>query len=121
MSVVKTYPVPSDYKGARHSAADYARRYELSVTDPEAFWAEEATILDWMKPFTQIKDVSYRAEDFRIRWYADGALNVSANCLDRHLTHRAGKTAIIWEGDNPSESRYISYRELHDEVWGAQG
>ena len=116
MSVVNTYPVPSDYKGARHSAADYARRYELSVTDPEAFWAEEATILDWMKPFTQIKDVSYRAEDFRIRWYADGALNVSANCLDRHLTHRAGKTAIIWEGDNPSESRYISYRELHDEV-----
>lgn len=116
MSAVKTYPVPSQYKGARHSATDYARRYDLSITDPEAFWAEEATLLDWMKPFTQIKDVSYRAEDFRIRWYADGALNVSANCLDRHLAERAGKTAIIWEGDNPGESRYISYRELHDEV-----
>jgi len=116
MSEVKTYAVPSHYKGARNSAADYERRYQLSVTDPEAFWAEEATILDWMQPFTQIKDVSYHAEDFRIRWYADGALNVSANCLDRHLKTRADKTAIIWEGDNPAESRHISYRELHDEV-----
>ncbi len=116
MSEVKTYAVPSHYKGARNSAADYERRYQLSVTDPEAFWAEEATILDWMQPFTQIKDVSYHVEDFRIRWYADGALNVSANCLDRHLKTRADKTAIIWEGDNPAESRHISYRELHDEV-----
>jgi len=116
MSEIKTYAVPNDYKGARNSAADYERRYELSVTDPEAFWAEEATLLDWIKPFTQIKDVSYNVEDFRIRWYADGALNVSTNCLDRHLQDRAGKTAIIWEGDSPSESRYISYRELHDEV-----
>ena len=116
MSEVKTYAVPANYKGARNSAADYERRYQLSVTDPEAFWAEEATILDWMQPFTQVKDVSYNAEDFRIRWYADGALNVSANCLDRHLKDRAGKTAIIWEGDNPAESRHISYRELHDEV-----
>ena len=116
MSEVKTYAVPSHYKGARNSAADYERRYQLSVTDPEAFWAEEATILDWMQPFTQIKDVSFNVEDFRIRWYADGALNVSANCLDRHLKTRADKTAIIWEGDNPAESRNISYRELHDEV-----
>ncbi|MEK6789429.1 MAG: acetate--CoA ligase [Pseudomonadota bacterium] len=116
MSQVKTYAVPEHYKGARNSAADYERRYQLSVTDPEAFWAEEATILDWMQPFTQVKDVSYNTEDFRIRWYADGALNVSANCLDRHLKERAGKTAIIWEGDNPAESRHISYRELHDEV-----
>ena len=116
MSEVKTYAVPAHYKGARNSAADYERRYQLSVNDPNAFWAEEATILDWMKPFTQVKDVSYNVEDFRIRWYADGALNVSANCLDRHLKDHAGKTAIIWEGDNPAESRYISYRELHDEV-----
>ncbi|MES3040145.1 MAG: acetate--CoA ligase [Pseudomonadota bacterium] len=116
MSEVKTYAVPAHYKGARNSIADYERRYQQSVTDPEAFWAEEATILDWMQPFTQAKDVSYNAEDFRIRWYADGALNVSANCLDRHLKDRAGKTAIIWEGDSPAESRYISYRELHDEV-----
>ena len=116
MSEVKTYAVPAHYKGARNSAADYERRYQLSVSDPEAFWAEEATILDWMQPFTQIKDVSYNVEDFRIRWYADGALNVSANCLDRQLKERAGKTAIIWEGDNPAESRHISYRELHDEV-----
>ncbi len=116
MSEVKTYAVPAHYKGARNSAVDYERRYQLSITDPEAFWAEEATILDWMQPFTQIKDVSYNVEDFRIRWYADGALNVSANCLDRQLKERAGKTAIIWEGDNPAESRHISYRELHDEV-----
>ncbi|MES2908627.1 MAG: acetate--CoA ligase [Pseudomonadota bacterium] len=116
MSEVKTYAVPAHYKGARNSAADYERRYQLSITEPEAFWAEEATILDWMQPFTQIKDVSYNVEDFRIRWYADGALNVSANCLDRQLKERAGKTAIIWEGDNPAESRHISYRELHDEV-----
>ncbi len=69
-----------------------------------------------MKPFTKVKDVSYQPEDLHIRWYEDGELNVSANCLDRHLAERGDKTAIIWEGDNPAESRRISYRELHADV-----
>ncbi|MEL0028415.1 MAG: acetate--CoA ligase, partial [Perlucidibaca sp.] len=117
MSDVKIYPVPDGYATvARNNAADYERRYAQSVNDPEAFWAKEAGIIDWMKPFTRVRDVSYDPADLHIRWFEDGVLNVSANCLDRHLASRGNKTAIIWEGDNPSESRRISYRELHAEV-----
>lgn len=117
MSDIKTYPVPADFAArARVTAADYERRYQQSVTDPDAFWREEASNVVWQKPFTQVKDVSYKLEDFRINWFADGALNVSANCLDRHLAERGDKTAIIWEGDDPQHSRHISYRELHADV-----
>src|SRR5690606_20601414 len=72
--------------------------------------------LDWFKTPTQIKDTSFALEDFRIRWYADGELNVSVNCLDRHLATRGDKTAIVWEGDNPDESVSLTYRELHTRV-----
>ena len=116
MSDSTIHPVPSSYTGARHSEADYLRRYEESIQNPDAFWAGEGQIVDWMKPFTKVKDVSYQPEDLHIRWYEDGELNVSANCLDRHLAERGDKTAIIWEGDNPAESRRISYRELHADV-----
>ena len=98
----KLYPVPEKFAAhARIKRDDYRRLYEESVRDPEDFWSREGKRLDWIKPYTKIKDVSYDAKNFRIRWFYDGQLNVSANCLDRHLAKRADKTAIIWEGDDP--------------------
>ena len=118
MSEAKTYDVPAHYSaaGTRNSPEDYERRYAQSVQDPDAFWAEEGRIVDWIKPFTKVKDVSFNADDLHIRWFEDGQLNVSANCLDRHLAERGDKTAIIWEGDSPDQSRHITFRELHADV-----
>jgi acetyl-CoA synthetase len=112
------HPVPKDVAArARVGADDYARMYERSVRDPEGFWGEQARRLDWLRPFAQVKDTSFAADDFRIRWFADGALNVAANCLDRHLAARGDKTAILWEPDEPGEpAQAISYRELHARV-----
>jgi acetyl-CoA synthetase len=97
-----------------------SERYEADLrqveADPQAYWTELGRRLTWTKPFTIAKDVSFAREDFHIRWYADGELNVSANCLDRHLATRGDETAIIWEGDDPAESRRLSYREVHAEV-----
>jgi acetyl-CoA synthetase len=98
----KTYPVSDEFaRSALIKAADYDRMYRESVEDPDAFWRHEAQRLDWIEPFTQVKDTSFHEADFRIRWFADGQLNVSANCLDRHLAERGEERAIIWEGDNP--------------------
>jgi acetyl-CoA synthetase len=111
------YEVPAEFaRTARVDAKRYAADYARSVSDPNGFWGEIGRRIDWLKPFTQVRDVSFRVEDFRIRWYADGELNVSANCLDRHLARRGDQTAILWEGDNPADSRRISYRELHADV-----
>ena len=96
--------------------AGYNRLYAESLADPDKFWDEHGKCIDWMKPYTEISDVSYDASDLHIRWYADGTLNASVNCLDRHLDKRGDQTAIIWEGDDPSEARHISYRELYEEV-----
>jgi acetyl-CoA synthetase len=93
----------------------YQEAYARSVKDPVGFWADEGRRLDWIRPFTQVKDVDYTGE-VRIRWYYDGSLNVSANCIDRHLPKRAKQTAIIWEGDDPKDSRHITYAELHEQV-----
>ncbi|MFN0042006.1 MAG: acetate--CoA ligase [Alphaproteobacteria bacterium] len=93
----------------------YARMYERSIADPEGFWREHGKRVAWIKPYTQIKDVDFHGK-VSIRWYHDGTLNASANCLDRHLLKRGNQTAIIWEGDDPAESKRISYRELHAEV-----
>jgi len=113
----KVYPVdPAFAAKARLRKADYERLYTESVKDPEGFWARISQRLDWTTKPTLIRDVSFAPQDLHIRWYEDGKLNVSANCLDRHLAERADKTAIIFEGDNPDESRRISYRELHGEV-----
>jgi acetyl-CoA synthetase len=98
------------------NTARYREMYAQSISDPEGFWRAQAARIDWIKPFTKVSDVSYDAKDFHIRWYEDGVLNVSANCIDRHLAKRANQTAIIWEGDNPAESKHITYRELHAEV-----
>ncbi len=97
-------------------AADYQAAYEESIRDPAGFWAKIAKRIDWFRFPTRIKDVSFHPEDFRIRWYEDGELNVSVNCLDRQLAKRADKTALLFEGDDPAVSRRVSYRELHEEV-----
>ena len=93
----------------------YLAMYQASVDDPEAFWGEHGKRIDWMKPYTKVKDVDYRG-DVRIKWYYDGTLNVSYNCVDRHLKSRGDQTAILWEGDDPSDSLAITYRELHEQV-----
>jgi len=111
------HPVPAAFAArARIDKVAYARDYAESVRDPAAFWGRIGQRLDWITPYTQVKDVSFDARDLHIRWYADGTLNVAANCLDRHLAARGDKTALIWEGDDPTVSRRISYRELHAEV-----
>jgi acetyl-CoA synthetase len=111
------YAVPAGFaQTARVDAEAYARDYARSVQDPVGFWGEVGKRIDWLRPYTQVRDVSYDVKDFRIRWYADGALNVSANCLDRHLAKRGDKVAILWEGDDPKDSRKITYRELHAQV-----
>ncbi len=111
------HPVcPAFAASARIDKAAYERDYAQSLRDPAAFWGRIGKRLDWITPYTQVKDTSFDAADLHIHWYADGALNVAANCLDRHLATRGDKTAIIWEGDDPAESKRISYRELHAEV-----
>ena len=97
-------------------AESYQRMYAQSIDDPETFWAEHGKRVDWIKPFTKVKDVSYAAEDLHVKWFYDGTLNVSANCIDRHLATRGNQTAIIWEGDDPNNDKTITYQELHDEV-----
>jgi acetyl-CoA synthetase len=97
------------------SREQYAERYEQSLNDPEKFWAEQAKRLDWIKPWTRVKNTSFK-EDVFIKWFEGGKLNVCYNCVDRHLPKRANRTAIIWEGDDPKDSRHITYAELHAEV-----
>ena len=117
MSEEQLFPVPAEWAArARMDAAGYEAAVARVEADPESFWRDVAARLDWIKPPTQIKDVSFDREDFRIRWFADGVLNVSANCLDRHLPHRAGDVALIWEGDDPADSRKVTYGEAHDQV-----
>jgi acetyl-CoA synthetase len=109
--------IPAEFAAtARHTAEEIARMRTEAAHDPVAFWAREGKRIDWMTPYTKVKDVSFNEADFRIRWYEDGVLNASANCLDRHLESRGDKPAIIWEGDNPAEGRVITYCELHAEV-----
>ena len=112
------YPVPQAFAAqANVTRADYERDYAESVRDPDAFWGRIAQRLEWMKPPARIRDVSYDRQNFQIRWFADGELNASVNCLDRHLAARGDKTALIFEPDNPDdEPQHISYRELHARV-----
>jgi acetyl-CoA synthetase len=111
------FPVSDEWKNrAIIDEARYTALYEASIKDPETFWREEAQRIDWIKPFTKVKNVSFDPKNLSIKWYEDGALNVSANCLDRHLKDRADQVAIIWEGDDPKDSKKITYRELHAET-----
>ncbi|MBV16765.1 MAG: acetate--CoA ligase [Thalassospira sp.] len=109
------YPVPDDIaKGALIDKSKYDAMYKQSIEDPEGFWGEHGKRIDWIKPYSKVKNVSFDANDLYIKWYEDGTLNVSANCLDRHLEKRGDQTAIIFEGDDPSVSEHIPYRDLHD-------
>jgi acetyl-CoA synthetase len=112
------YPVPAEWAETALIDADrYTEMYRESVEDPEGFWRREAQRIDWIRPFSTVKETSFREDDFGIRWFGDGTLNLSANCLDRHLAERGSTTAIIWEPDDPSERGLtISYRELHSMV-----
>jgi acetyl-CoA synthetase len=117
MSEVNTYP--ADASIAQASGLDQKKREELyqeSVANPEEFWRKQGERLDWIKAPTQIKNTRFTPDDVSIEWYGDGQLNVAANCLDRHLAEHGNETAIIWEGDDPADSRHISYNELHAEV-----
>jgi acetyl-CoA synthetase len=109
-------PAPEFVAGARYNDARYREAYAASISDPEAFWGEQGKRLDWIKPYTKVKSTSFHEADFGIKWYEDGVLNVSANCLDRHLAERGDKIAIIWEGDDPAKSRSFTYREVHAET-----
>ena len=94
----------------------YDEMYSESINNPDAFWSKHGLRIDWFKPFTKIKDVSYEHPSVSIKWFEDGELNVSANCIDRHLEKRGNQTAIVWEGDNPAESKHVTYNELHHQV-----
>jgi acetyl-CoA synthetase len=111
------YPVPAEWAAkAFINEQGYIDAYAASISDPESFWRGEADRIDWMKPFSKVKNTSFNETDFGIKWFEDGVLNVSANCLDRHLAERVDDIAIIWEGDDPSQQRRISYGALHAEV-----
>ncbi len=111
------YPVSSSF--ASHTLCDndtYLSMYQQSIENNDDFWDQHGKRLDWIQPYTQVKDVSFAKDDLHINWFADGILNVSYNCIDRHLAQKADQTAIIWEGDNPEESKHITYATLHTEV-----
>ena len=118
MSEDTLYPVRDDFAAQANVTADqYQTLYQQSIDDPESFWSEQANqYLSWFKPWDKLQQWSYDKEDLKIQWFIGGKLNVSYNCLDRHLDTRGDQTAILWQGDDPEESRHISYRELHREV-----
>jgi acetyl-CoA synthetase len=112
----RVFPVRPEFAAQAHVTADgYRATYDRAARDPDGFWAEEAKRIAWIKPPTRIKNTSFQG-DVSIKWFEDGILNASASCVDRHLATNGDTTAIIWEGDDPSQSRHVTYRELHDQV-----
>src|SRR6266853_1744126 len=113
----KVYQVPAEWKARAYvDDAKYKDMYARSLKDPDGFWRDEAKRLHWYKTPTKIKNTSFGPGDVSIKWFEDGVTNVAYNCIDRHLATRARQTAIIWEGDDPTQSKHISYRELHAQV-----
>jgi acetyl-CoA synthetase len=116
MSSPSLFPVPAEFaKKAWVDEAKYQAMYERSIRDPDGFWAEQAKRLLWSKPFTKVKNTTYEGQ-VSIKWFEDGRLNASVNCLDRHLAERSDQVAILWEGDEPGDTRTVTYRELHESV-----
>ena len=114
---VKTHEVKADFAARAYvDQAGYEEMYKRSIEDNEGFWAEQATCIDWIKPFSKVRDVSFAKDDLHIRWYYDGTLNVCYNCVDRHLETKGDDVAIIWEGNDPARDLKITYRELHERV-----
>ncbi|WP_339799932.1 acetate--CoA ligase [uncultured Marinobacter sp.] len=117
MTDSKLYPVDPDFaQQALINREQYDQMYRQSIEEPDAFWGEHGKRLDWIKPFTRVKNTTFDYDNLSIKWFEDGVLNASANCLDRHLDSRGDQTAIIFEGDDPSESRHVTYRELYTET-----
>jgi acetyl-CoA synthetase len=117
----KIYDVPSEWTTRAYAdAAAYRAMYEESMRDPDGFWQKHGGRIDWFRPFTRVKNTTFggpgTSGEVAIRWFEDGTTNVAYTCLDRHLAKRGDQVAIIWEGDDPNESRHITYRELHAEV-----
>ena len=113
----KIYDIPPEWKQRAYvDDAKYRDMYAASVADPDKFWAEHAKRVDWIKPFSRVKNTSFAPDKISIKWFEDGTLNAAYNCIDRHLPKRAKQTAIIWEGDDPKDAKHITYQELHDEV-----
>jgi acetyl-CoA synthetase len=111
------HPVPADWqKRAFIDAAKYDVMYARSVNDPDGFWAEEGKRIDWIKPFTKVKNTSFGPGNVSIKWFEDGVTNVAMNCIDRHLSGRGDQVAIIWEGDDPKDQAFITYKQLHEAV-----
>ena len=111
------FRVPKKWSNSAYvNKNQYEKKYKLSIKDNEDFWKKEGKRIDWIKPYTKIKDIKYSKTDVRIKWYYDGILNASANCIDRHLRDKQNKTAIIWVGDDPNDSKLISYKQLHENV-----
>jgi len=111
------FKVPKKWSSKAYvNKSDYEKKYKLSIRDNEGFWKKEGKRIDWIKPYKKIKDVKYSNTDVRIKWYYDGTLNASSNCIDRHLVDKKNKTAIIWVGDDPNVEKHISYNELHKNV-----
>jgi acetyl-CoA synthetase len=113
----KVYAVPTEWENrAFINDAKYKEMYARSVSDPEGFWGEHGKRIDWIKPFTKVKNTTFDPHNVSIKWFEDGTTNIAVNCIDRHLAKRGDQIAIIWEGDNPAESKHITYRELHEQV-----
>ena len=114
---VQVFLVPEAFSAqANLTPEKYREMYAASIADPISFWAEQGKRLDWSKPYTTVKDVSWDRSDLHVRWYSDGELNVSYNCIDRHLATRGDKVALIWEGDDPSDDATVTYGQLHAAV-----
>lgn len=117
MSEAHVYPVTVEFaKNAHIDKAKYEDMYGASIDDSETFWAEHGKRIDWIKPYTKVRDVNFKTPGVSIKWFHDGTLNASANCLDRHLETRGDQTAIIWEGDDPADSEHVTYRDLYERV-----
>ena len=117
MSLEKVYKSSNRVKKTALVSKDqYKKLYQQSLEDPDTFWGEQGKRIDWYKPYTKVRDYSFDSKDLFIKWYEDGVLNASYNCLDRHLKENADKVAVIWEGDNPKDTKKITYKELHHEV-----
>ena len=117
MTSDKIFPVPDSYKNTAHVTKEiYEDLCQKASNENEKFWDNIGKRIDWIKPYSKIKDVTWSRKNVDINWYYDGKLNVSTNCIDKHLSEKADDIAIIWEGDNPEESLKITYRELHKKV-----
>ncbi|MGJ3355040.1 acetate--CoA ligase [Providencia sp. Je.9.19] len=117
MTQITKHPVPTAIaKNALINEQQYNDEYQRSIQDPEGFWGEKGKIVNWIKPYTRVKNTSFDPGHIDICWFEDGTLNLSANCLDRHLAEKGDQTAIIWEGDDPLSSKHVTYRELHHDV-----